>query len=641
MSVVDEIKAQLDIVDLISESVKLRHTGKNYTGFCPFHSNTRTPAFVVFPETQTWRCFGQCNEGGDIFGFVMKKEGWDFSEALNFLAEKAGVTLTEYSPEDKTDKDLQDKLSELLERAALYFRQQMLETPPGRETLNYLHQRGLTDQTIKIFGLGHAPDGWDGLLNHLKHLGYDESIMLEAGLITERESGGYYDRFRNRLMFPIRSTYGKMVGFGGRVLDPNDVPKYINSPKTALFDKGRLLYGLDQARQSIRSNNQVVIVEGYMDAIACHQANFANVVSPMGTALTEDQFRLVKKFTRRIVLALDPDAAGEKATLRGLETARQIMDQDAELRFDARGLLHFEARLNADIRIATLPGGKDPDEIVLADPDSWRQIISAAKPVVEHVMETLVAARDINDAKVKSEIAAQVLPLIEDVPDRVEREAYRQRLARLIKVDERALLAPAQEMTRLRNKRGTQKQSQTQDPRKVPELSRSNRALEKYSIQFLYKDPEKIYQLDHFLQSFELESLSHEDFLESDFKTVMLTIEKSLKQDEYAPNEFVERNLSETILDELSQSSKLPDLTNEVPEQKESADLFRTVLRLRLNRVNEHINDLLFLQSEVSEDDNELALVYQAEAMALIKTRKQIDTALQSPAAAGRGKKTW
>jgi len=157
----------------------------------------------------------------------------------------------------------------------------------------------------------------------------------------------------------------------------------------------------------------------------------------------------------------------------------------------------------------------------------------------------------------------------------------------------------------------------------------------------LYKDPEKIYQLDHFLQSFELESFSHEDFLESDFKTVMLTIEKSLKQDEYAPNEFVERNLSETILDELSQSSKLPDLTNEVPEQKESADLFRTVLRLRLNRVNEHINDLLFLQSEVSEDDNELALVYQAEAMALIKTRKQIDTALQSPAAAGRGKKTW
>ena len=288
-----------------------------------------------------------------------------------------------------------------------------------------------------------------------------------------------------------------------------------------------------------------------------------------------------------------------------------------------------------------MPGGKDPDEIVLADPDSWRQIISAAKPVVEHVMETLVAARDINYAKVKSEIAAQVLPLIEDVPDRVEREAYRQRLARLIKVDERALLTPAQEMTRLRNKRGTQKQSQTQDPRKVPELSRSNRVLEKYSIQFLYKDPEKIYQLDHFLQSFELESFSHEDFLESDFKTVMLTIEKSLKQDEYAPNEFVERNLSETILDELSQSSKLPDLTNEVPEQKESADLFRTVLRLRLNRVNEHINDLLFLQSEVSEDDNELALVYQAEAMALIKTRKQIDTALQSPAAAGRGKKTW
>ena len=639
MSVVDEIKAQLDIVDLISESVKLRHTGKNYTGFCPFHANTRTPAFVVFPETQTWRCFGQCNEGGDIFGFVMKKEGWDFSETLKYLAEKAGVTLVEYSPEDKTDKDLQDKLAELLERAALYFRQQMLETSAGRETLDYLHQRGLTDQTIKIFGLGHAPDGWDGLMLHLKNLGFDEFVMVEAGLITERESGGYYDRFRNRLMIPIRNTYGKMVGFGGRVLNPNDVPKYINSPKTALFDKGRLLYGLDQARQSIRTNNQVVIVEGYMDAIACHQANFANVVSPMGTALTEDQFRLVKKFTRRIVLALD--AAGEKATLRGLETARQIMDQDAELRFDARGLLHFEARLNADIRIATLPGGKDPDEIVLDDPDAWQNIISSAKPVVEHVMETLVAARDINDAKVKSEIAAQVLPLIEDVPNRVEREAYRQRLARLIKVDERALLAPAPELTRMRNKRSSQKQTQPQDTRKAPELSRSNRVLEKYSVQFLYKDPEKIYQLDHFLQSFELESFSHEDFLESDFKIVMGTIEKSLEQEEYAPSEYVEINLSETILDELSQVHKLHDPSIDVSEQKGLADLFRTVLRLRLTRVNEHINDLLFLQNEVSEEDNELALVYQAEAMELIKTRKQIDSALQSPAAAGRGKKTW
>jgi DNA primase (bacterial type) len=231
-----------------------------------------------------------------------------------------------------------------------------------------------------------------------------------------------------------------MTGFGGRVLNPDDVPKYLNSPRTELFDKGRLLYGLDLARQEIRKAEHAVIVEGYMDVIGLHQAGFGNAVSPMGTALTEDQFKLLKKFTRSIILALDPDAAGEKATLRGLETARKTMDQDDQPTFDSRGLLHFEGRLKADIRVTTLPEGQDPDEIALADPEAWRRIAAEAKPVVVHVMETLAAAQDLNDAKVKREIAAQVLPLIEDVGNAVERDAYRQQLARLLRVDERSLV---------------------------------------------------------------------------------------------------------------------------------------------------------------------------------------------------------
>jgi DNA primase len=640
MTVVDDIKSQIDIVDLISESVKLRHTGKNYTGFCPFHSNTRTPAFVVFPETQTWRCFGQCNEGGDIFGFVMKKEGWDFNETLRFLADRAGVTLKSYAHEDSVDKNARERLSEVLEAAVLYYRQQMLETSPGHETLNYLHGRGLTDQTIKIFGLGYAPDGWDNLLKNMKEKGYNEQLLLDAGLTSERDSGGMYDRFRNRLTIPIRDPFGKMVGFGGRVVDPNDIPKYLNSPKTELFDKGRLLYGLDLARQNIRARDQVVIVEGYLDVIALHQAGFNNAVSPMGTALTEDQFRLVKKFTRRIVLALDADAAGEKATLRGLETARQTMDQDAELRFDARGLLHFEARLKADIRVTTLPQNKDPDEIVLEDAVAWEKIVSNAKPIVEHVMETLAAARDINDAKVKSEIAAQVLPLIEDVPDRVERETYRQKLAHLIKVDERALITPSQSNLRVNRGRGSTV-SKVQNSGQLKELKRSNRVLEKYCLQYLIKNPEGYYYINRSLQNYGLTQLSDVDFLESDYLEIIRIIRASLEQDEYAPHDYVAINCPESIIDELTVEPEEKKPGKEITPEKELADITRAILRMRRHRIEEQLSELLYMQNILTEEDEELASIYQQMVIEQIRIRKKIDDALQPPSVNGRAKKLF
>ncbi len=240
-------------------------------------------------------------------------------------------------------------------------------------------------------------------------------------------------------MFPIRDARGRMAGFGARIRDPKDVPKFLNSPQTPVFDKGRLLYGLDLAKKAIRQDDQAVIVEGYLDVIGLHQAGFGNAVSPMGTALTEDQLYLLKRYSKRIVLALDPDAAGDQATLRGLQVARQAMDHEQDYVFDARGLLRNERRLNADIRVTTLPEGMDPDEVVARDPQEWVQIVGKAKPVVIHVMESLAARRNLEDPKVKSEIAAQVMPLIADVQDRVEREAYRQRLARLLRVNEHAL----------------------------------------------------------------------------------------------------------------------------------------------------------------------------------------------------------
>ena len=368
MTAVDDIKARLDIVDVVSETVKLRHSGKNYTGFCPFHTNTKTPAFVVFPDSQTWRCFGQCNEGGDIFSFVMKREGWDFQEALRNLADRAGVTLHEYTPEQQEKVEENEHLREVLSMAVTFFQHQLRNTDAGKEALNYLYGRKLNDETINAFALGYAPDSWDALTTYMASRNISEADLIDAGLVSQRDSGGIYDRFRHRLVIPIRDSRGKMAGFGGRVLRKDDIPKYLNSPKTALFDKGRLLYGLDMARREIRAKDQVVIVEGYLDVIGPYQAGFKNCVSPMGTALTEDQFRMIKRYSRNIILALDPDAAGEKATLRGLQTAREVMDREGDLVFDARGLMQVEGRLKADIRVTTLPDGLDPDEIALGRP---------------------------------------------------------------------------------------------------------------------------------------------------------------------------------------------------------------------------------------------------------------------------------
>ncbi len=368
MGVIDEVKDRIDVIEVVGETVKLRKSGKNYTGFCPFHPNTRTPSFAVFPESGTWRCFGACNEGGDVFSFVMKKEGWDFPEALRYLAERAGVELTPQTPEQEAQDEVNDRLRELLEAAATFYRHNLLQSEAGKPALAYLRSRGMTDASLEAFGVGFALDSWDAATIHLQERGYQAQEQVEAGIASERDSGGIFDRFRGRIVFPIRDARGRMAGFGARTLDPEGVPKYLNSPQSVLFDKGRLLYGLDQARIAIRREDRAVIVEGYMDVIGLHQAGYENAVSPMGTALTEHQLRQLKRYSRRIILALDADAAGSQATLRGLDVARDTLDREAEPVFNSRGLVRYEGRLDADLRIVSLPEGLDPDEIVLDQP---------------------------------------------------------------------------------------------------------------------------------------------------------------------------------------------------------------------------------------------------------------------------------
>lgn len=614
MSVIDEVKARIDTVDFISDTVQLRRSGKNYTGFCPFHDNTRTPAFVVFPDTGTWRCFGQCNEGGDIFQFVMKKEGWDFSEALQFLADRAGVDLRPYTPQEAEQVEKNDHLRQLLEEAVVFYRHQLLHTSAGQAALAYLKGRGLDEGILETFGIGYAPKSWDDTCNYFFSKGYSEADLLAAGLVSERESGGVYDRFRHRVTFPIRDERGRMAGFGARILDPEDVPKFLNSPQTELFDKSQLLYGLDQARRSIRMMEQAVIVEGYLDVVALHQHGFSNVVSPMGTALTEHHLRLLKRFSHRIVLALDPDAAGEKATLRGLQIARQTMDRETDLVFDARGLLHYEGRLQADIRVTTLPEGMDPDDVVARDPAEWEQILANARPVVEHVMETLATGRDLDDPKVKNEIAAQVLPLIEDVPSSIERETYRQRLARLLRVDERSLVTRTQPR---RQRVRPPRPEEAYLPRRMDSpvvLSRNATGnLEIYCLGVLLRRPDLVFQLDRDLLSSGLGRLSIQDFQQTENQAIFRLLVDSLSQDEVEPLHYVLNGLSESLMDTaealLVISKELDPGDDRIMEE-----LRRTIVELRRRELNQRIEQIRFLMED-EQDKGDLRASAFGETM--------------------------
>ena len=625
MSTIDEVKSRIDIVDLVSEAgVKLRKAGRNYTGFCPFHDNKKTPAFVVWPETGTWRCFGQCNEGGDIFKFVMKKEGWDFKEALQRLAQRAGVELQEYTPQQEAQKELYESLRALLEDAVLYYRNHLLNMP---DVLDYLRdKRGLTDATIETFGLGYAPPGWDNALTHFSQRGFSQQELFDAGLLSERDSGGYYDRFRHRIMIPIRDERGRMTGFGARIVDPEDLPKFLNSPETPIFSKGRLLYGLDRARKPIRAADQAVIVEGYLDVIAVHQAGYENVVSPMGTALTEDQLRLLKRFTRKIVLALDPDTAGQKAILRGLDAARQAMDREGELRFDARGWLRNEARLQADLRVASLPDGLDPDEIVARDPAEWAHLIETAKPIVTHVMETLAEGQDLKDPKVKSGIALQMVPLIEDLPNLVERETYRQQLARFLKVDERALIGQQPQGPRVRRPRRRPDVDREQVDVQVIKTVSPSYKTESYCIGVLFRRPELLHRLDRQLQEAGLQRLINEDFGYTDHQMLLDLIRQSLEQDKLDHHQFVLEHLPEALQELasglLNETGKLDPV-----EERLLEELQRSIIKLRRLGLSESLNQLRFMLEEAHQQGDLRATAYQKQVLEHTRLLRDLDHA--------------
>jgi DNA primase len=443
MGAVDEVKQRLNIVEVISSYMPLNKAGRNYKGLCPFH-NEKTPSFIVFPDTQHWHCFGACGTGGDVITFVMKRENMEFGDALKMLAARAGVELAPPTQEQVQQADEQKRIWEMNRLAAEYWQRLLMESDEAARALAYVQKRGLTHETLRSFQIGYARDTWQALGDYLKTKGFRDNDLLAAGLSTERENGGTYDRFRGRIIYPIRDVRGHISGFGGRVLDDSQ-PKYLNSPQTPVFDKGSVLYGIDLAREAIRRSETAVLVEGYMDALMAHQGGFNNVVAAMGTALSPEQLGVLKPLARRLILALDPDAAGDKATLRGLDVAKETMDTRVVPVPTPRGYIRYERELDAELRILSLPEGKDPDEVIHEDPARWEQLIAAALPIMDYYFKALTAGLDLNKAKDKSAAVQALLPLIGELPDGVERAHYVQRLAGMVRTDERVL---AQELER-------------------------------------------------------------------------------------------------------------------------------------------------------------------------------------------------
>jgi DNA primase len=465
MTIIEQIKNKLDIVEEISLVVPLKKSGKAYKGLCPFHGE-RTPSFYVFPDKASWHCFG-CHEGGDIFTFVEKQQGLDFKEALALLAEKAGIPLESYREvlpgrdEEDGEEAARKRLRQINEAAAIWFHHLLLTSPEASYARAYLDGRGVSHDSIALFRLGFAPTGGDLLCKYLLSQEYTKEEIISAGLGREREPGrgsGLYDYFRNRVIFPIRDARGRAIAFGGRELGGGS-PKYLNTPQTPLFDKSATLYGLDLAREAIRRRDQVVIVEGYMDALIAHQYGEKNVVACIGSAITEKHVRQLKKLTKRLALALDPDTAGETATLRGIEIAQQGFDRVAvpvptvapgsprDRRGEPRGMVRFEEQVDAEITVLRLPPGEDPDEVIRADVEVWRRVLAEALPLVDFLFEAHTANLRLDTPQGKAEAAKRLLPALLEVRDRVKQDAYVRRLAAMLRTDERAL---RQELERLR-----------------------------------------------------------------------------------------------------------------------------------------------------------------------------------------------
>ncbi|MDD4074034.1 MAG: DNA primase [Candidatus Pacebacteria bacterium] len=411
-SEIEQIKSRLNIVDVIGSYIKLEKAGINYRAKCPFH-NEKSPSFFVSPSRQMWHCFGGCNEGGDIFKFIMKIEGIEFYDALKILAAKAGVELKKNPNWEKT-KTKRENLLSISEKAKSFFEAQLEKSKIGQEAKDYLVNRGLKKETIKDWQIGYAPLNWQGLSDYLIGLGFNKKDIIDAGLAVQSQK--FFDRFRGRIMFPIRDINGQVIGFTGRIFKTEDDAKYLNTPNTFLYDKSQALFGIDKAKLDIRKKDYCVLVEGNVDCIMSHQAGIKNCIAVSGTALTPIHLGIIKRYSNNLVLAFDMDLAGNNATKKGIDMA---------------------LKNGFNVKVISMFSEKDPADIILSNGDSeWKKIIEEAKPINQFYFDLAFKDMDISLIENKTKIVSELLPIFKKIDNTIEQSYWIQSLSNKLSIKE-------------------------------------------------------------------------------------------------------------------------------------------------------------------------------------------------------------
>jgi DNA primase len=453
---IDEIRNAADIVDIIGSVVKLKKRGKNFLGLCPFHTE-KTPSFNVSQNRQMYHCFG-CGVGGNVFTFIMEYEKVSFVEAVRSLAEKVGMTLPQYNTEqDTAAASEQEQMYQLYRAAGLFFYSSLTETSEGKFALEYLKQRGFSGETIKAFGLGYSPGSWDALIKHAQEKGFPAEMLEKAGLARKRNDGTYYDYFRGRAMFPIFSSTGRVVGFGARKLREDDpLGKYINSPETPIYNKSRILYGLYQAKDAIRENDFVILVEGYADLISVFQAGIKNIVASSGTALTQEQIQIIGRYTKNITIIYDADSAGSKAAMRGVDL---ILSNDL------------------DVRVASLPEGDDPDSFVKKHGgDAFKKLVDKSVSFIDFISEAYERQGKLSTPEGQAQAVRTIVQSIASMKDELKQNFYIKQVAEKYKLYESTLL---RELEKLRGE--TRKREYVQQQFSSPQEESSGQQYESRS----------------------------------------------------------------------------------------------------------------------------------------------------------------
>ncbi len=573
------IKSKINIVDLVSEYLPLKKAGVNFKTACPFHPE-KNPSFIVSPERQIWHCFS-CGRGGDIYKFLMEKEGMDFKEALELLAKKAGVTLKKTS----VKKDTKDKLFEANLKAQEFFHFILTKHNFGKEALEYLQKRGLTDQTIKEFGIGYAPNSWESLTKFLFKRGFTAAELINCGLAVASKAS-CYDRFRGRVTFPLIDNKDRVIGFSGRVILPQE-PKYINTPQTTIFDKSSYLFGINLAKTDIKLKNEAILVEGEMDVILSHQMGIKNIVAVKGSALTAGQVELLKKYTENLSLCFDMDLAGDSASRRGIDIAES---------------------LGMNIKVIEVKGGKDPADAVLSDPKLWQQAVEEATPIYDYYLRSVEKRYDSKKPADLKKIAEELVPIWAKIQDDFVREHYTQKLSALVHMEEGMLRqiidkqrkAPLQSYSTVL--RVTPKDDQVTEARTRREL------LEEYLIVLLLHIPK-----DNII-SFRItsENLLISEKVQQIYVLLVIYLDSiSFKGKAFNINEFVKEVPEEllTDIDRLYLTDLDSKLTNAQSWQKEVqgvvSELKRSLIKASLEKLSFEIkNAQSFGKIEVVETLN-------------------------------------